>query len=246
MYSLSLLTTNSKLDKSNKRFQNVLNVGLAMAPHNRSGHNVCPAAGYCSAVCLAWFSGRTVTSTVRNAMLKRTQWLFSEPVSFHKALDRELLLLERRADRQGKTAYCRLNVASDLDWSRTVERFPRIRFYDYTKVRSRVQKAIDGRWPSNYSLTLSYNEKLDQNTMRAALWAGLNVSVVFDTEYCPQAKRIGKLPRSFQRFPVIDGDTHDLRHPDSDGRGRIIGLRFKGSRRLLEQAIKRRFVVSAS
>ena len=32
MSSLSLLTTNSKLDKSNKRFQNVLNVGLAMAP----------------------------------------------------------------------------------------------------------------------------------------------------------------------------------------------------------------------
>ena len=93
MFSVTLLTTNSKLNKSNKRFQNVLNVGLAMAPHNRSGHNVCPAAGYCSAVCLAWFSGRTVTSTVRNAMLNRTQWLFSEPVSFHKALDRELQLL---------------------------------------------------------------------------------------------------------------------------------------------------------
>ena len=106
------------------------------------------------------------------------RWLFSDPLSFHKCLDRELQLLERRADRQGKTAYCRLNVASDLDWSRTVERFPRIRFYDYTKVRSRLRKAIDGQWPSNYLLTLSYNEKLDENTMRAALWAGLNVSVV--------------------------------------------------------------------
>jgi hypothetical protein len=179
-------------------------------------------------------------------MYKRTEWLFSDPGSFYQALERELRLLQRRADRQGKVAYCRLNVASDLDWSAVVTRFPHIRFYDYTKVRSRVAKAIDGRWPENYSLTLSHSERVQWRTVERTLLAGLNVSVVFDTEYLPQVGRVGELPASYRGFPVVDGDLHDLRHPDFDGRGNLIGLRFKGSRKLLGQAIKRGFVASTN
>jgi hypothetical protein len=84
------------------------------------------------------------------------------------------------------------------------------------------------------------------------LGSGCNVSVIFDTEYCPQANRIGELPDylefascNHRRFPIIDGDLHDLRHPRFDGRGRIIGLRFKGSRKRLADAISAGMVVSA-
>jgi hypothetical protein len=48
------------------------------------------------------------------------------------------------ASRQDATAFVRLNIASDLDLSHIAEQFPSIRFYDYTKVRSRVERQLYG------------------------------------------------------------------------------------------------------
>jgi hypothetical protein len=85
--------------------------------------------------------------------------------------------------------------------------------------------------------------------MRAWLDAGHNVSVVFDTDYFPQSGRIGELPADWRigkkTYQVIDGDKHDMRLRHIDGSGVIVGLRFKGSRRLLDESVRRGFTVSA-
>jgi hypothetical protein len=177
-------------------------------------------------------------------MLRRTRLLFENPAEFQRSLHADLAKVEGQSLKTGKAAYVRLNVASDLNWVPTIEKFPRIRFYDYSKIASRCRAAALGRLPSNYSITPSYSERMHTASLKSYLRRGLNVSVVFDVEYCPQHNRLGELPKTWRGFPVIDGDTHDLRHPDFDGRGNVIGLRFKGSRKLLSQAIRRGFVVS--
>ena len=241
---MKILSTNSKLDKSIKQFGNdVLTAGLFLAPHRRSGYNVCPMAGFCSVVCNLWFSGRTVTSTVRNAMLNRSKLFFDNRKQFEQFLKSDLQFLIRKSVREGKSIFVRLNGSSDLNLSSWAVEYPQVNFYDYTKVSSRIQKVIENDWPNNYSLCYSYSENCDWSIAKKYLKTGGTVAVVFDTEYCPQHKRIGQLPDRFKGFPVIDGDKHDLRHPLFDGSGVIIGLRFKGSRRLLESAINHGFVV---
>lgn len=242
--SFELLSTNSKLEKSVKAFgSEIITAGLALAPHNRSGFNVCDNAGFCSAVCNLWFSGRTVTPSVRAAMLRRTRWLFEDRPRFIEALRRDLDRLQRKALRLDKTAFVRLNVASDLDWLEIIRDYPHLQFYDYCKIRSRCRDMARGKLPSNYWITPSYSERMHHNSLRSYLGAGLNVSVVFDTEYLPSHQRIGALPDDWRGFPIVDGDKHDLRHERFDGNGQLIGLRFKGSRKLLSQAIQRGFVV---
>lgn len=247
MVSLRLLSTNRKLQKSMDLFGGqIVTAGLFLAPHRRSGTNVCPEAGICSTVCNLWFSGRTVTQPVRAAMLRRTSLLVTDPSRFEQLLCRDIELLLRRAEKQGKRLFLRLNGASDLDFSRFATWFPTVEFYDYTKVARRVQFVLDGTWPPNYSLCYSFNERSDWKLCRRYLRKGGTVSVVFDSAYHPQSGKIGKLPRKFCRFPVVDGDLHDLRHPEFDGRGVVVGLRFKGTRRLLARAVRRGFVVSTS
>jgi hypothetical protein len=143
----------------------------------------------------------------------------------------------------------RLNVASDLDWELTARKHANIQFYDYTKVWSRRVRVLRGMFPENYQLTYSYSEHAKTRNMRAWLDSGHNVSVVFDTDYFPQSGRIGELPQDWRigqkTYRVIDGDKHDMRLRHIDGSGVIVGLRFKGSRRLLDESVRKGFTVSA-
>jgi hypothetical protein len=240
-----LLSSNAKLAKAVKLWGNeIIAYGLSLAPHRRSGFNVCSNAGVCSTVCNLWFSGRIRYESVRQTMVRRTRMLFERPAEFYAALDRDLGRVDRRAAREGKVAYVRLNVASDLDWMRVIEKWGRIRFYDYTKIKSRADLAAAGKLPANYWLTPSWSERMHVNSARAYLRKGLNVSVVFDTEYVPNWGKVGKLPKRWKGYRVIDGDVHDLRHRDYDGEGNVIGLRFKGGRKLMAHAMAKGFVVS--
>jgi hypothetical protein len=241
----NLLTTNTKLEKSLAE-HDVIVAGLALAPAKTSGHEVCEARGACVKTCLGWYSGRMVTSGVREAMKRRTRLLFDRPSYFRYLLHEDLLRVTYDSLATSKPAYVRLNVTSDLDWTDIMADFPEVRFYDYSKVRSRCRMAAAGKLPRNYSITPSYNERMPWQSFHAYLRAGLNVSVVFDTEYVPSHGRVGNLPDIFRGWPVIDGDKHDLRHPDFDGRGNVIGLRFKGSRKRIAEAIADGFVVRTS
>ena len=250
MSSLQILSLNRKLEKSLEKFgDSIVTAGLFLAPHNRSGHNVCPNAGFCSAVCNLWFSGRTVTGNVRDAMIRRTKLYFDNPAEFFDVVHDDIAKLRRVAVREGKQLYLRMNGSSDLDFSRWAIEFPDVQFYDYTKRPEFIERKLAGNWPLNYWLCYSFNEHADPALCDRYLALGGTVSVVFDTEYCPQHDRIGKLPKRFtfpgsvRRWRVVDGDQHDLRHPQFDGTGVVVGLRFKGSRRLMETAIDRGFVV---
>lgn len=240
----SLIGSNTKLAKqSGKKY---LIAGLSLAPHRRGPENVCPEAGYCSAVCNLWFSGRTVTRPVREAMIRRSQLLFDDPSNFRELLNSDLDRFVRRAQDSGLMPLFRPNVASDLDWSQLAASHPQVLFYDYTKVRSRLSIIRRGAWPSNYELTYSVNERSHHRTIGSYLRSGHNVAAVFDTDYCPSVGRIGRLPDSWRfdgrEWKVVDGDKHDIRLREVDGSGVVVGLRFKGSRRLLGQAIDRGFV----
>jgi hypothetical protein len=243
----SLIGSNTKLAKQSGL--EYLIAGLSLAPHRRGPANVCPEAGYCSAVCNLWFSGRTVTRPVREAMLRRTKLLFEQPVEFRQQLESDLERFAKHAVGKGLVPLFRPNVASDLDWSELAKSFPDIHFYDYTKVRSRLSAVRNDAWPDNYQLTYSASERSHNRTIGSYLRAGNNVAAVFDTDYFPSVGRIGKLPDSWRfdgkQWPVIDGDKHDIRLKEVDGSGVVVGLRFKGSRRLLGQAIDHGFVYKA-
>lgn len=106
-------------------------------------------------------------------------------------------------------------------------------FYDYTKIRARYRRYLDGKLPANYALTFSRHEKHHTATIRSFLERGGNVAQVFDVDYYPAVGRIGELPTSTRihgrNYRVIDGDRHDVRLPSIDGRGVVIGLRLKGT-----------------
>ena len=240
----SLIGSNTKLAK--RSGLEYLIAGLSLAPHRRGPENVCPEAGYCSAVCNLWFSGRTVTKPVRNAMIRRSELLAEKPKQFRELLESDLERFANDANSKRLIPLFRPNVASDLDWQHLAKSHPHISFYDYTKVRSRLAAVRENRWPENYQLTYSVNERSHHRTIGSFLRAGHNVSAVYDTDYFPSVGRIGNLPECWKfdgkEWPVVDGDQHDIRLREVDGAGVVVGLRFKGSRNLLAQAVDRGFV----
>ena len=46
----------------------------------------------------------------------------------------------------------------------------------------------------------------------------------------------GERPSRFLGCPVIDGDAHDIRTPQMDGRGVVIGLTPKGRKAKVDQS----------
>lgn len=137
------------------------------------------------------------------------QWLIAEIKAYQK-----------KAVKDGMGFSVRLNGTSDIDWAKVLyngknifEIFPEIEFYDYTKNPNKFKYV-----PKNYHLTFSYTGR-NAEVCKALLEQGINVAVVFNV------KKGQVLPAMFGGYKVIDGDLTDYR--PSDGKGIIIGLRFK-------------------
>lgn len=197
-------------------------VGVSLAPYNLSGRNVCPAASEgCKVLCLNT-AGNGMYSSVQAGRIRKTQAFFADRPAFLRQLRHELRLAQRKADKLGVKLACRLNVLSDIVWEKLdpalFAEFPDVVFYDYTKLANRRNL------PTNYTLTFSRTEHTSVDTIAGLLYAGQNVAVVFDTA------RTKALPETWQGFPVIDGDTSDLRF--TDPKGVIVGLRAKGRARM--------------
>jgi hypothetical protein len=227
-----LLTKNAKLKKGSKAY-NVR--GLSLAPAKTSGRNVCSMAGYCAKMCVVWFSGRTVMRTTRNAAIARTRLFFNERQQFIALLFHAITCHIGKCKQLGQSAFVRLNVASDLKWEQLAPELfliDNVVYYDYTKIVSRARDYAAGKLPKNYHLTYSVSERSDEKTVRQLLESGMNVSLVVDSPYCPQLGIIGKLPTKYtfagKAFPTVDGDKHDIRIPELDGKGRVVLLRSKG------------------
>jgi len=235
----SVLSSNAKLEKTPAGGAAIV-TGISLAPAKRSGVvNVCEyATRACIAACVLWFSGRTVTAAVRAAAVARTMLWHFDPATFYARLRKELAALSRKAAREGKRGFVRLNTASDIDHGTEIPAaFPEITMYDYSKSVERVLRYCRGLYPSNYHISLSVHEDSRFDDIAAVLRERGNVVVVVDSYYWGPSKRYGILPSRVcfvspagGRITVkaVDGDIADVRTPEFDGRGRAVCLRLKG------------------
>ena len=218
-----LSMSNSKVNKKAQELGYFPAV-LHLAPAKASGYQVCAMAKMagCIEVCLntAGRGGiakdRAVHSphgvevpdnAIQAARIRRTRLLFEEVAVFWKSLISDITQLEYEARTLGLKACVRLNGTSDLRWEsmafegRTIlERFPKLQFYDYTKLLNR--RSI----PANYDLTISYStaKPYDKNCIAAARSQGRRIAAVWR----------GTQPDFLHGFPTVSGDDHDLRFLD--------------------------------
>lgn len=191
--------------------------------------NSCPMAeqAQCIDACLNT-AGRAgiikkgeTTNTIQAARLRKAQWFYSDRDGFMRQLMQDIAKFQTYCNKSGIQPVVRLNGTTDIRWENIkldgytiFELFPRVQFYDYTKISNRKVSHID-----NYHLTWSYSganaeyaAKLD-----AALAQGMSVAVVFRDVYTKD---------TWQGVPVVDGDKDDLRF--TDPKSHIVKLYAKG------------------
>ena len=237
---LSKPETNSKLVKNKKI--NVDTWSLSLAHSDLSGYNVCPMANKinskdlnsklsnCSSCCVAANGMAQVFASVLEARIKKTIAFKEDTDNFMDALVIEVAKAIMESQLKGNIPTFRLNTYSDIRWElikidgyNIFELFPNITFYDYTKIPNR-------RVPKNYELTYSYWGNLEH--LQIALNNDKNVAIVFE-----------ELPKTFLNRKVVNGDLNDLRTIDNDGKNVIVGLKFKGSKAKLQDAITECFAI---
>ena len=237
MSKYKILNSNHKLSLNNGSYRVV---GISLTPSTfgkvidsdgKRVNNCNWATKGSISTCVLWFAGRTVTHTVRNAMEDRTNLLVNNENEFYRQLDSDVAKLEGECKRDNAIPVIRPNTASDRDWIHLANRYPDITFYDYTKSIDRARAYAQGLLPDNYHITYSISEKSNKADCLELLRAGVNCALVVDTIYNGQQKHYGPIPSHWNRFSVIDGDTHDLRIPSIDGQGKVIALRLKGTNR---------------
>ena len=234
-----LLTTSTKIEKSD-HFSDEYKTSIMYAlPAMQSGHNACPDATDCAKMCIDT-SGRM--PMVKQARAYRSSLFYEDRQAFGAKLIAETEDNIRRNDKKGLRTAERLNGTTDYAWEHIrfdyarlddkivnislmgdphkyrqtmLELFPNVQFYDYTKSVKRARQHASGQLPSNYHLTFSRSENTPDDLVTELVESGQNVAVVFD-----------EVPDTWLGLPVINGDEHDLRFIDPVGV--IVGLVAKG------------------
>jgi hypothetical protein len=192
---------------------------LYLAPASVSNViNVCLfASPACRAACL-YSAGRGAFTSVQKARIAKTKLFVSDKHAFVESLKLNVSKLVSNCIKTKAIPTVRLNGTSDINWERysVIQAFNKVQFYDYTKNYFRMNLFLDGKLPSNYSLTFSRSETNETQCLDV-LSRGGNVAVVF---------RGKTLPTHWQGFPVINGDENDLRFLDP--KGVVVGLSAKG------------------
>lgn len=216
MKSLLSIDTNAKTVKGQKR--GFMTGILYLAPDRLSGLiNVCVnASNGCRQTCL-YSAGRGAFNSVQKARIAKTVHYVKDREAFLSTLKDNVATVIRKAKAKRMHPVIRLNGTSDIGWERysVIQAFKATRFYDYTKNFNRMLAFLEGKLPSNYSLTFSRSEANESQCIDV-LRRGGNVAVVFRKQ----------LPTHWQGFPVINGDENDLRFLDS--KGVVVGLTAKG------------------
>lgn len=210
-----LLNQNLKLSKGGAN-----NYGLELVPANLISpkFSFCGNETTCVFTCL-FFSGvenilksnsinNGVLSNTIKKRIRRAFLYLNDKEFFFKLLRTEIQNQELLSELDGKKAFFRLNVLSDIDFSEFIKSMPNTKFYDYTKYWDR--KSFE-----NYHLTYSASERTNEFMIVNKLATGSNVTMVFT----------GKIPEVYLGFQVINGDESDNRYNDPNGV--IIGLRLK-------------------
>lgn len=222
---LGSVAKSAKLEKSEKN--GVLTFGLYLAPWNLSGYQVCAGGKNCHDYCLNG-SGQNKINTfahgdnnnIQMSRIKKTRLFYQNRPLFMRLLVAEINKAIKRAQSLNMPFSIRLNCTSDLSpelfrdpetGKNILEMYPNIQFYDYTKVKNRVK--LLGKY-SNYDITFSF-DGYNWNTAKQYLNNGGRVAVVFESE---------KLPKYFDGYKVINGNTYDFRYLDDTGV--IVGLSY--------------------
>lgn len=224
-YKLIGVGTNAKTIKGDG--SEYLTAILYMAPwkimvDNRT-FNSCPMAeqAKCIDACL-YTAGRGKMSNVMAARVRKAEWFYSDRDGFMRQLMQDVAKFQTYCNKRGIKPVVRLNGTTDIRWENIkidgytiFELFPRVQWYDYTKISNRKVSHIE-----NYHLTWSYsgaNAKYAAG-LDAALQAGMSVAVVFRSEYTND---------TWRGIPVVDGDKDDLRF--TDPQSHIVKLYAKGA-----------------
>jgi len=220
---MKLLSTSPKIEKSNKAGFGYLSTIMYLAPHMASGYNVCPSASKgCISSCLHTSGLGGIYLIIPASRIARTKLFFENRPEFERQLRCELDAFVKKCAKLNLSPVVRLNGLSDLPFYKIFPTlfsdYPQIKFYDYTKVFSRMIEFLDGGSPTNYHLTFSRSE-INQEQCKKILLLGGNVAVVF---------RYKTLPKTWMGFPVNNADETDLRFLDAKG---VSGLYAKGRAR---------------
>lgn len=199
---------------------------LYLSPYNLNdtGKNICPfATKGCSDACLN-SAGRGKFSNVQLARRRKTNLFFSDRKLFLQQLVDDLTKINKKAIKENKLIYIRLNGTSDIDFNQLLLRyfgisfvsFGSLRFYDYTKDKNKALRYPAYSEYDVYRVTYSRKETDTDFDIKMLLGLGVNVAAVFANE----------LPDTYLGYPVINGDLTDLRFNDPSGV--IVGLKAKG------------------
>lgn len=199
---------------------------LYLSPYNLNdtGKNICPfATKGCSDACLN-SAGRGKFSNVQLARRRKTNLFFSDRKLFLQQLVDDLTKINKKAIKENKLIYIRLNGTSDIDFNQLLLRyfgisfvsFGSLRFYDYTKDKNKALRYPAYSEYDVYRVTYSRKETDTDMDIKMLLGVGVNVAAVFANE----------LPDTYLGYPVINGDLTDLRFNDPSGV--IVGLKAKG------------------
>tara|TARA_R110002020_G_scaffold72074_2_gene185521 strand:- start:561 stop:1307 length:747 start_codon:yes stop_codon:yes gene_type:complete len=244
---LSNPTTNYKSNKNIKIGYNTYYLSLAHS--DISGYNVCAMANKlmakennknkssCSSVCVAYNGNAQRFPKIMEARIRKTKLFFEDRNEFFRLLIKDINAAIKSSIKKQLIPTFRLNTYSDIKYenikvnhnnkvyNNIFEIFPEIKFYDYSKIANR-------KTPKNYELTYSYygNKKALNNEIN-----NKNVAIVFD-----------QLPKKYKNRIVIDGDKTDLRTIENDGLNVVVGLKFKGSKKALNDGINEGFVIKTS
>ena len=211
-----------------------LTLSLYLAPAKTSGYEVCPGrTPECSALCLNESGMNTMTQNIKgdvinDSRITKTRLFFEHREFFMKWLVEEIHAGITRAQKLNYKFSVRLNNTSDisplafvLHGQNILEMFPDTNFYDYSKVKSRVDLMKQYR---NYDVTYSYTG-YNLTECELMLLNKINVAIVFKV-----------VPNTFMGYKVIDGDLNDLRYRDL--KGVVVGLKYKKVRTKLTTDVK--------
>ena len=208
-------------------YHQVSTYGVYMAPADLSGHNVCPNSKYCKDNCLNE-SGHHKIEILANKKIARqrkkkiklgkiakkriliTRLFFANKEVFMKLLIHEIQNARESAQIKGHFFSVRLNCTSDispttfvLNGKNILQMFPKVSFYDYTKVPERLN--LPKQYP-NYDVTWSIDgSKENLEIGLDYLEEGGRVAVVYGSE---------KMPKTWYGFETCDGDETDYRPSD--------------------------------
>jgi len=182
--------------------------------------NTCPNASKGCRVSCLFSAGRGAFNNVREARIKKTLYFKENRFAFLNDVSKDIVALQKKAEKKGMKACVRLNGTSDLPWERMMDdkgltlmqKHDDIQFYDYTKSFKRMKEYLNGEMPSNYHLTFSRSES-NQTEADEVLKLGGHVAIVYKNPPAPSSK-------------VVNGDESDLRFTDPDGV--IVALKAKG------------------